>query len=343
MGAGRSLDAGEWDDDEIGPTISRVRDVVVIPSPGHHANAEEWLAYRAVDGPVDLGNGITLERLRGDEADLAEQVIHAALPRGQNFEPVRQFGQMYSFWREVPEEEWSADNERRLFHWDTTQAVTEAVFLSRFVLDNGYSLEYAGRVIDRSDGHRRICPLTGHEARLAYRARKTRFWFTDAEAIELRTLLDQYRAVKDVLPDRSKRAIFQAEASAQSRYLSDAVAHITTGLEALLNTDEDAQITAQFVKRSKQLADELGIDGTSHTYWTWIYNARSKVVHGAEAELVAPEGWYEGDEEPPADVKKIAKAQDVLRATARRAIEDDDFRAVFESKDAIAARWPLPA
>lgn len=56
-----------------------------------------------------------LERLRGDEADLAEQVIHAALPRGQNFEPVRQFGQMYSFWRDVPVREWSADNERRLF------------------------------------------------------------------------------------------------------------------------------------------------------------------------------------------------------------------------------------
>src|SRR4051794_35478747 len=146
-----------------------------------------------------------------------------------------------------------------------------------------------------------------------------------------------------MLPDRVKRAIFQAGASAQSRYLSDAVAHITTGLEALLNTDEQAQITAQFVKRSKQLADELGIDGTSHTYWTWIYNARSKVVHGTEVELVAPEGWYENDEEPPADVRKIARAQDVLRAVGRRAIEEDDFRAVFDSKEAIAARWPLPA
>jgi Apea-like HEPN len=342
MGAGRSLDAGGRKEDEIGPTISRVRDVVVIPSPGHDANAEDWLAYRAVDGPVDLGNGITLERLRGEEADLAEQVIHAAVPRGQNFEPVRQFGQMYSFWREVPAEEWSADSERRLFHWDTTQAVTEALFLSRFVLDNGYSLEYAGRVIDRSDGYRRICPLTGHDARLAYRARKSRFWFTNAEAIELRTFLDNYRAAENALPQRVKRATFQAEASAQSRYLSDAIAHLTTGLEALLNTDEDVQITAQFVKRSKQLADELGIDGTSHTYWTWIYTARSKVVHGAEVKLVAPEGWYEGHEEPPADVKKIAKAQDVLRAAVRRAIEEDDFRAVFDSNEAIAARWPLP-
>lgn len=97
------------------------------------------------------------------------------------------------------------------------------------------------------------------------------------------------------------------------------------------------------MKRSKQLADELGIDGTSHTYWTWIYNARSKVVHGAEVQLVAPEGWYESSEEPPDDVKKIAKAQDVLRAAARRAIEDSDFRVVFESSDAITARWPLPA
>lgn len=343
MGTGLPPDAGDCDDAETGPRISRVRDVVVIPSPGHHANANEWLAHHAVDGPIDLGGGVMLERLRGDEADLAEQVINAALPRGQNFEPVRQFGQMYSFWRDIPEDEWSVDNERRLFHWDTTQVVTEAVFLSRFVLDNGYSLEYAGRVIDRSDGHRRICPLTGHEARLAYRTRRARFWFTDADAAELRTFLDQYRVAKDVLPQRVKRAIFQAEASAQSRYLSDAVAHITTGLEALLNTDADAQITAQFVKRSKQLADELGIDGTSHTYWTWIYNARSKVVHGAEVQLIAPEGWYESSEEPPDDVKKIAKAQDVLRAAARRAIEDSDFRVVFESSDAITARWPLPA
>jgi hypothetical protein len=202
--------------------------------------------------------------------------------------------------------------------WDTTQAVTEAVFPSRFVLDNGYSLEYAGRVIDRSDGHGRICPLTGHEARLAYRARKSRFWFTDAEAIELRTFLDQYRAAEGALPHRVKKSDLPGGGKrAVALPVRRDRAH-TTGLEALLNTDEDVQITAQFVKRSKQLADELGIDGTSHTYWTWIYNARSRVVHGAEVELVAPEGWYEGDEEPPADVKKIAMAQDVLRAAVRR-------------------------
>jgi len=76
------------------------------------------------------------------------------------------------------------------------------------------------------------------------------FWFTDADPTELRTFLDRYRVAKHVLPQRAKRAIFQAEASSQARYLSDAVAHITTGLEALRSTDADAQITARFVKRS---------------------------------------------------------------------------------------------
>ncbi len=51
-------------------------------------------ADRAIDGPVDLGNGVMLERLRAD--DVAEQVIHASLPRGLRHEPTRQFGQLYS-------------------------------------------------------------------------------------------------------------------------------------------------------------------------------------------------------------------------------------------------------
>jgi len=218
--------------------------------------------------------------------------------------------------------------------------MNEAIVLSRLVLDNAHSYAFAGRVIDRTDDHRRIVPLTGHDGRLAYRTRKDRFWFTDADAAALRTLLDQYRAVKATLPDRVNRALWQAEASSQSRYLQDAVTHIATGLEALLNTGEDEPIAAQFVKRSKQLADELGLDGTSNSYWTRLYDARSTVVHGAESKLVVPAGWHESDDEPPPDVAKVAKAQDVLRAAIKRAIENEDFRAVFQSENAIRERWP---
>jgi hypothetical protein len=338
IGAGRPPDADDWDEPEF-PGMDMVRDVLVIPSPGYLADPDEWMEQPAVDSPVDLGNGVMLERLGPvDNVDLAEQVIHASLPRGFNFDSARSFGQLYSFWREISEQEW---NNQGMFHYDPTQAIREAVAISRLVLDNAHGFEFAGRVFDRDDGDRKIAPLTGHEGRTAYRARKARFWFSEPEANELRTLLDQYRAVKDDLPDRVKRAFWDAEQSSMSRYITEAVAQIATGLEALLNTDENEAITAQFVKRSRQLADELGIEGTSNTYWSWIYKKRSEVAHGSESTLVAPVGWYESDEEPPEDVKRIAKAQDVLRSAVRRAIENDEVREVFESDDAIAERWPL--
>ena len=179
VGAGRPPD---FDDEEF-PRIVRVRDVLVVPSPGHRAKPDEWLQHRAVDGPVDLGNGVILERLRDD--DVAEQVIHASVPRGLNHEPARQFGQLYSFWREIPEAEWDAPG---MFNWDPTLAIGETLVISRLVLDNAHSWEFAGRVFDRDDRHRRIAPMLGWSDRVAFRARTTRFWFTDADAAELRSL-----------------------------------------------------------------------------------------------------------------------------------------------------------
>ena len=335
IGVGRPPEGDDWDELEF-PRIVLVRDILVIPSPGHRADPEEWMQNRAVDGPVDLGNGVMLERLRDD--DVAEQVIHASVPRGLNHEPVRQFGQLYSFWRAIPEAEW---NDQGMFSWDSSQAIGEAVVMSRLVLDNAHSWEFAGRVFDRDNNHRTIAPMLGWDDRVAYRARATRFWFTEAEAVELGVLLDQYRAVKGDLPARVSRAVWQAELSSRSRYLTEAVAHIATGLEALLNTGDDEPIAAQFVKRSRRLADELGFSETSNSSWSWIYDARSLVVHGAESKLVVPAGWDESGEEPPRDVAKITKAQDVLRAAIRRSIESEAFRAVFEYDDAIRARWPL--
>ena len=134
IGAGRPPDADAWDESQF-PRMVRVRDVLVIPSPGHRANPEECMEYHEVEGPVDLGNGVMLERLRDD--DVAEQVIHASTPRGLNHEPMRQFGQLYSFWREIPEGEW---NGQGMYDWDTTQAIGEAIVISRLVRDNAHRL-----------------------------------------------------------------------------------------------------------------------------------------------------------------------------------------------------------
>jgi hypothetical protein len=111
-------------------------------------------------------------------------------------------------------------------------------------------------------------------------------------------------------------------------------------LEALLNTGEKEPIAAQFVKRSQALARDLGTE-TSRSYWSWLYDVRSKAAHGAESTLVVPSGWDETPGDPPADVAKIARAQDVLRKAIRKTIEDEDFRGVFESEESIRARFPL--
>jgi hypothetical protein len=255
-----------------------------------------------------------------------------------NLEATRQFGQLYSFWREVPEAEY--EDER--FVWDTSGAISEAIALSRFILDNAHCFEFVGRIFDRSDGHRRVVPLLGYDSRLAYRFRNDRFWMTQGEAEELRGLLDVYREVKDALPDRVRRSLWYADRSAYCRFINEAVTNIVTGLEALLNTGEEEPIAAQFVKRSKAVADELDIE-TSRTYWRWVYEIRSKAVHGGESMLVALAGWDETRGDPPSDVAKVAKAQDVLRQTVRRALEDEEYRAVFLAEESIRARLPLDA
>jgi hypothetical protein len=315
------------------PRVVRVRDVLVIPSPGHQAHPDEWLEYRAVDNKVDLGHGVFIERI--DEV-LADQMMTAAGARHLNFEPVRQFGQLYSFWREVPLDEYEVDP----YGWDPEQSLGAAVALSRFVLDNAHSFEFAGRVSDRDDEYRQITCTLRYEMRTAYRTRNARFWLTEAEAHELRHLLDQYREVEDGLPPRVRRAMWHADRSSYCPYLAESVGHIVTGLEALLNAGTDEPITSQFVKRSPQLANELGYE-TSKSYWNWVYEARSRAVHGAGDRLVVPAGWAETAGDTPKDVARVATAQDVLRSAIRRAIEDEQFRTIFETDEGIRVRWPL--
>jgi hypothetical protein len=95
VGAGRPDDAEH--NDEL-PRIALVRDVLVVPSPGHRADPQEWLDNAAVEDAIDLGNGVFLGRLPGDNGALPDEVMDASSSRGLNYQPVRQFGQLYPFW-----------------------------------------------------------------------------------------------------------------------------------------------------------------------------------------------------------------------------------------------------
>jgi hypothetical protein len=145
--------------------VERVRDVLVVAGdPGiEQGDASELILLPRWEGgpfdrngrkdpePIELGRGLRLEKLDHEEG---ERVLNACSPRGHFFVPVRQFGQMYSLVLDVD----PGQLEQGRWTWDTERRIREAVAMSRLVLDNGYSFEYAARVFDHAGEEQQIMP-----------------------------------------------------------------------------------------------------------------------------------------------------------------------------------------
>lgn len=333
-----------------GADIVRVRDVLVLTgTPGadlegvDHSELATFPSWDLVKGrtdppPIGLGRGLVLASLDQDEAEL---VLTACSPRGHYFVPIRQFGQMYSFVRETDPAE--LDDGR--WTWDPDRVIRDALAMSRLVLDNGYSTEYAARIFDYANGEQQIMP-TPVPTQYAYRVRPTaRDWLTVSEADELRDLLTEYWALGDDLPERVAHALWLAEYLVSARWLDVIAPLLVVAFEALVNTSKDL-VTRQFRERVPAMTEQAG-SGLSTTLCDRMYDARSRWVHGARVPLYRRperkgESW-EGptDSEQRAAVERVAKTQDALRAMLRKAITDPEFRAIFASDDSIRELWPV--
>jgi len=162
-----------------------------------------------------------------------ERIMDACEPRGENFKPVRQFGCRYAFVRELPTEEYMQSHAT----WDRDQVLLAGFTLSRLILDNVHSTEYAARVVEFSDDDVQIIPgPVNQEGALVYRARSGRDWLDAGEAAELATLLDSFWQRDGQLGERVTNAIWLAEQSARRRYDFEALLTVISGLEALINT-----------------------------------------------------------------------------------------------------------
>ncbi|MGZ4185037.1 MAG: hypothetical protein ACXVUE_05915 [Solirubrobacteraceae bacterium] len=342
-----SADIGRY----FGPTsespVARIRDVVICTTGGSGGLEGEFLEHPPVGSPlkarlegsadpVNLGRGLRLDRLPGNEAEL---VMTACTPRGHHFVPIKQFGQRFTFVRELHLSEW----DRHPYDWDREGVMTDALMLSRLVRDNAYSTEFAARIIDFQDGVQIVAYALSTELDHVYRVRHTRDWLDYGEAAELRDLLAAYWSIPD-MPPRVRRALWRTEYASWIKWADLILPILVSGLEALVKTERH-RATRQFKVRVAALAEALGLDGVTEEFCEEIYEARSDWVHGNRVELFAG-GSHAGEGGPVNNEQRdamasVARLQDVLRTAARRAIEDPAFREIFRDDEVIGARWPI--
>jgi hypothetical protein len=268
--------------------------------------------------PVVLAPGLTLEVLPYEQS---EAYLDAAESRGANFKAYRQFAQRYAFVRrQAP---------GPLFHWDPDSLIQHALAMSRLIRDNNHDARYSVRVIEGpgvpGDG-KQIAPGPAWDA--WFTPNEERKWLSQQEAEMLAVLLQQRLAI-DTFSTRVGNALWFAEYSTRTPYAVAACIWIVATLEALLNTDQ-YRLRRQFNERCLGLASELSLDAVTSEVTNRMYTARSESVHGSLG--------GEGHEQLLAD---LASMQLLARKALRRCIEDAAFRAIFDRREAVAAKWPV--
>jgi len=314
--------------------VVSVRDVAIVPTGTDNAPAEDYRDHPPVNG-IDLGHGVTIERLSNADYKL---MMASCDPRGHFYFGVPMWGQRYAFVRRVDLDAYRANE----YGWDNDQVLSAALALSRLVRDNVHCAEFAGRLVDHEDGEQQVIPLDGFEFRLAYRYGRDRDWLDADEAEELRTLLDRFLQIEPNWPSRVRLGIRNCDRASQMPYLTESQPRLVTGLEAMLNTSS-RHVSKQFRERVHALAAELGIDGVNGDLLDRMYDFRSKAYHGDDIHLVSgdPDRQPEIAEQHAQLVAEARLLQRVLRGAVRKAIEDDDFRAVFEEDERVRQRWPV--
>jgi hypothetical protein len=303
-------------------SVVRAIDYLVVSTEAHDGRTAAGHA-----GPVALPHGVRIEQI---DDELAERLFAATSLRGEDWSPPRTFDAVHAYVREAWAED-AGDSPDAVGRWDHERRLWPAVQLSRLVRDNNASTEYAVQRQIRADGSESLIPFDGFESHVVYRLYPERpGWLDCDEAIELRALLDAYGSGPD-LPARVRRALRQADAVTNERYLEDALPQVVAAFESLLKIGKRF-VTAQFSQRVPALAAEVEVE-LAVAECEGVYDDRSALVHGAVLDLSVPHDLDEFG-------RRFNSLQEALRRVVRRAIEDPDFAAVFEDDARITERWP---
>ena len=270
----------------------------------------------------ELSEEIWIERLDGQ---LAKHIQKACEPPHYNISHVEQDRHLYAFVRRVPEiEKTSHEGRAELF---------ATVALSRLIRPTSTGERYCTKVFHFGlpDSAIQAIQPRGMSVDVVL-GRNPTDWLSVEDGEQLRKLMPWLSKDKP-MQSRVHRAYWYHEYAMRSYYLDARWTLVVSGLEALINVDED-HVTRQFCGRGRQLADEFQVDLTDQEL-RHAYRLRSKLVHA--------ETFLYGLETVPANSEHsnlYEKLELLLRATIRRCLLDEGFGNFFRDDAAVKARWP---
>jgi hypothetical protein len=269
----------------------------------------------------DLSNDLYIDRL---PRELSDKIFPACIPAGYNFEPIRQFGQLYSFIRDNPPK--THDNDLK---WDSDQRLQLCLALSRIIHPTSISFKYAARIIANQEGSpRKIIPgpVSGFGAH-AFVVDTEFNYLTETDAEDLKNLLKafEYKPLKDPIA----RAMWYLEYAFRSYEIDLRWTLIATGIEVMIHTERNRS-TKQFVDRVQKLSIDVGAGTINKAEAEAMYELRSSLSHGQGLGSITP------------DKKEIyKKMEDILRMTIRKAILEASFRDILSDPDQMRNIWPI--
>lgn len=267
--------------------------------------------------PLDLGRDVYLDKLPDR---LAERVMSACEPAGENFRPVRQFGQLYTFIRRNP----PADA------WDCDMRLQQFVAISRLVKPTSVGFEYSARLeFDNRDEVLSIAPgaVTGFGAQAWIVSESQDDWFEQSEIVSLKRLWGQ--TTFPLVPERIGSAFWYHEYAARTMFAAVRWVLVCTGVESLINTRAD-RVSRQFATRMPELARRFCGREISRSKASRMYELRCKVAHGAVLGAL-----------DPASRDLYSELETTLRTTLLGALSDPKVAELFASEDGIDQEWPL--
>lgn len=290
-------------------------DVTIFPNWDYRQANENLIEDRPpIKSKIDLQNDLWVGEIPDDDA---HKIMDSCEPKGFNFNPYRQYEQLYTFVRENSLDE---------INWDSDEKLQLCIALSRIIHPTNISFQYAAKVI--TDEDKKIIeiipgPISGSGSD-AFNSITGQNWLSESDGKQLKDIMHAYMI--NPLREPISRALWYHEFASRVYELEVRWALINTGIEALIHTDK-YNSTKQFVVRVPQLAKKVGIT-ISEDEARDMYDLRSALVHGQN----------------PSGSKIISLYQSmekILREVIKKSILDPKFSSFLEDKNKIKSIWSI--